>query len=804
MAAGGRRVHAAPRRNRRRGPAEADRLPLLPGAVPARRPGDRARAARPVALGGRAGAGDGHDAGGGACARPRRSRARRATGGRRNSRRISAALKREVARGEHAGVELRDLLSETAAPARPATGEDGRRRRAARRVPPPGEPLGLRDPRGDRRAPPKALHVIGLTATPPVSLPAGRGRALRRPARTGGLHRSHARRGPRRPPRALPGARLPDRAPTERARVAGRARHPLPRADHHPARRPRVFPAVGDRTAPGRPQALRRRRDRALLGGVPEAQPEAGPGRRAVPGPSRSDYPVSAPHTARPTASRPTSTTGSCCSRTTRCAASRPRERRARPHDQYTAIGAALRELGFNLTRKGIRRGTSEVDRLLTGSQAKAHALVEVLAQEHDKPRRGDARARALRRRARLSAPRRRAHRRPRPRRRHRPPRAAGDRRRRPHRATCAHCWSPGARPALPPAGRRGAAGGAQGHRRGPFQAHRMGRGDRCPAGLAAAPRGAEWMPRAWVELATRLFVEASRACLVGTRALLGEGWNCPAAERAGRHDDRHHRRLECSRCAAARSGWTRRTRRRSPPTGTSCAWRPIWCAGSADYERFVRKHLNLFAPAEDGEVKARPVARAPRARPVLAAAHRALRRPSTAELITARPTARPPASAGRSGRRTAGSSCPPCWCVWPATARNRRSRRRAPRARCISPSACRSRAASAARRRVRRPSASRRARRTLLAGLALDPGRPRLGGRPAARRQAAASADPAARRRRPKRHRRLPRARRAERRRPRARCTIEPRAAGYLRCRADQGHARPRARSSPPRSTSW
>ena len=30
---------------------------------------------------------------------------------------------------------------------------------------------------------------------------------------------------------------------------------------------------------------------------------------------------------------------------------------------------------------------------------------------------------------------------------------------------------------------------------------------------------------------------------LVGTRALLGEGWNCRAAERAGRHDDRHHRR---------------------------------------------------------------------------------------------------------------------------------------------------------------------------------------------------------------------------------------------------------------------
>ena len=43
-----------PADDRRRRPAEADRLPLLPGAVPARGPRDRARAARAVALGGRA------------------------------------------------------------------------------------------------------------------------------------------------------------------------------------------------------------------------------------------------------------------------------------------------------------------------------------------------------------------------------------------------------------------------------------------------------------------------------------------------------------------------------------------------------------------------------------------------------------------------------------------------------------------------------------------------------------------------------------------------------------------------------
>ena len=57
--------------------------------------------------------------------------------------------------------------------------------------------------------------------------------------------------------------------------------------------------------------------------------------------------------------------------------------------DRYAAVAAALGQLGFRLTRRGIRRGTSEVDRLLTGSQAKAFGLVEVLAAEMES--RGDA-----------------------------------------------------------------------------------------------------------------------------------------------------------------------------------------------------------------------------------------------------------------------------------------------------------------------------------------------------------------------------------------------------------------------------
>src|SRR5262249_6615787 len=46
---------------------------------------------------------------------------------------------------------------------------------------------------------------------------------------------------------------------------------------------------------------------------------------------------------------------------------------------RYDSIGAALRSLGFALTRQGIRRSASEVDRLLTSSAAKGVALVEVV-----------------------------------------------------------------------------------------------------------------------------------------------------------------------------------------------------------------------------------------------------------------------------------------------------------------------------------------------------------------------------------------------------------------------------------------
>ena len=190
-------------------------------------------------------------------------------------------------------------------------------------------------------------------------------------------------------------------------------------------------------------------------------------------------------------------------------------------------MAAALAELGFRLTRQGIRRGTSEVDRLLTGSQAKALGLVEVLASEMES--RGDA-LRAL--------------------------------------VLCDSELAE-AKPAALLEGVLDPAAGTARHALVALGADRRtaplrplvvsGRGLRClpadadvllealaaqaeehlslpdweaaPDGVLVSLRssGAEWVPRAWVEVATRVLESGVCGALIGTRALLGEGWDCPA-----------------------------------------------------------------------------------------------------------------------------------------------------------------------------------------------------------------------------------------------------------------------------------
>jgi superfamily II DNA or RNA helicase len=272
--------------------------------------------------------------------------------------------------------------------------------------------------------------------------------------------------------------------------------------------------------------------------------------------------------------------------------------------NRYAAVAAALGELGFRLTRRGIRRGTSEVDRLLTGSQAKAFGLVEVLAAEMES--RGDALRALVLCDAELSE-------------------AKAD-------ALLGGVLDPAAGTA-----RHALIAAGADIRTAPLRPLVVsGRGLRClpadadvllaalvaqaedqlalpdwaaePDGVLISLRssGAEWVPRAWVELATRVLESGVCGVLVGTRALLGEGWDCPA--------------VNClvDLTVAATGVSVQQMRGRSlrldpgDPRKLASNWDVVCVApdlvrGSADYARFVRKHLHLYAPADDGEIEAGP-----------------------------------------------------------------------------------------------------------------------------------------------------------------------------------------------------
>ena len=102
-----------------------------------------------------------------------------------------------------------------------------------------------------------------------------------------------------------------------------------------------------------------------------------------------------------------------------------------------------------------------------------------------------------------------------------------------------------------------------------------LGRAGGRRAGAPGRGRGG-WQPRLWVELATRAFTAGATRLLVGTRALLGEGWDAPCVNCL----------VDLSSATTAMSVVQSRgralrldpaTRTRSPPTGTSSASRRNW-----------------------------------------------------------------------------------------------------------------------------------------------------------------------------------------------------------------------------------
>lgn len=266
------------------------------------------------------------------------------------------------------------------------------------------------------------------------------------------------------------------------------------------------------------------------------------------------------------------------------------------------AIGAALRDLGYNLTRQGIRRGASDTDRVLVSSAAKPLALVEVLALEDET--RGE-RLRAL---------------------------VLCDSERRAARADDRLVdVLPAAAGTAVEAVQAVAADGRTAHLRPTLVS---GRGLRCmptdasalmralathlPAleGWRAAPdptglvrieaAGPGWSPRTWVAAATAALAAGEIGVMVGTRALLGEGWDAPCVNCLVD--------LTAVTTAVATAQMRGRSLRLDPadPEKLSSNWDVVCVAaehprGEADYERFVRKHEHLYAPADDGAIEAGP-----------------------------------------------------------------------------------------------------------------------------------------------------------------------------------------------------
>jgi superfamily II DNA or RNA helicase len=108
---------------------------------------------------------------------------------------------------------------------------------------------------------------------------------------------------------------------------------------------------------------------------------------------------------------------------------------------------------------------------------------------------------------------------------------------------------------------------------------------------------------RVWVRLATAFCVEGRARVLVGTRALLGEGWDCPALNVTVD--------LTTATTPTAIIQMRGRSLRRDPddPAKFADNW-TVCCVtdqhprGDADYERLVRKHDRYFAPTSDGEIE--------------------------------------------------------------------------------------------------------------------------------------------------------------------------------------------------------
>jgi superfamily II DNA or RNA helicase len=122
------------------------------------------------------------------------------------------------------------------------------------------------------------------------------------------------------------------------------------------------------------------------------------------------------------------------------------------------------------------------------------------------------------------------------------------------------------------------------------------------PFGVVTVSGATGWEPRRYVPLVTRFFTEGGTRALVGTRALLGEGWDAPAVNVTVD--------LTAATTPTAVVQARGRALRRDAawPEKVADNWAVVCFTdahpkGTADYDRFVRKHDRYFALAAAGDI---------------------------------------------------------------------------------------------------------------------------------------------------------------------------------------------------------
>ena len=120
---------------------------------------------------------------------------------------------------------------------------------------------------------------------------------------------------------------------------------------------------------------------------------------------------------------------------------------------------------------------------------------------------------------------------------------------------------------------------------------------------IAIRPRHSWWRPRNYVPLLTRYFEQGGSNLLIGTRGLLGEGWD---ARRVNVLID-----LTTASTSTSVHQMRGRSLRLDPalPRKVANNWDVVCVApehpkGVADYARFVRKHRSYYAPTAAGDIE--------------------------------------------------------------------------------------------------------------------------------------------------------------------------------------------------------